>query len=155
LHPDIFEIPGRGAFINNNPGASILAAIPYALARPVIDPVVQRVQRQRAAAGVGAQAEYDSPWPLAREFYRKARERGLDIKFGLAGGVMQTLSMAPLSALSVVVMYHILRALTTSPRAAVMLALVYAFATPVFYRAAQLNQNLLVCHCALFAFAAL
>jgi hypothetical protein len=27
LHPDIFEIPGRGAFINNNPGASILGAV--------------------------------------------------------------------------------------------------------------------------------
>ena len=24
FHPDIFEIPGRGAFINNNPGASIV-----------------------------------------------------------------------------------------------------------------------------------
>ena len=23
LHPDIFEIPGRGVFINNNPGTSI------------------------------------------------------------------------------------------------------------------------------------
>jgi hypothetical protein len=31
LHPDLFEIPGRGSFINSNPGASLLAALPYAL----------------------------------------------------------------------------------------------------------------------------
>ena len=30
LHPDIFTVPGRGAYINNNPGASLLGAIPYA-----------------------------------------------------------------------------------------------------------------------------
>jgi len=28
LHSDIFELPGKGAFINNNPGASILGALP-------------------------------------------------------------------------------------------------------------------------------
>src|SRR5581483_9673617 len=58
LHPDIFELPGRGAFINNNPGASInnnpgasiLGALPYTLARPVIDRIVERIQRARAAS---------------------------------------------------------------------------------------------------------
>src|SRR5262245_42810896 len=48
LHDDILELPGRGAFINNNPGTSILGAIPYTLARPIIDRVVERVQRARA-----------------------------------------------------------------------------------------------------------
>jgi hypothetical protein len=41
---------------------------------------------------------------------------------------------------------------TGRPRAATLLALLYAFATPVFYRTAQLNQNLLLAHFALFAF---
>ena len=36
LHPDLFEIPERGSYINNNPGASILGALPYAAARPAI-----------------------------------------------------------------------------------------------------------------------
>src|SRR5689334_98194 len=49
LHPDIFELPGRGAFINNNPGASILGALPYALARPLVDRVLERTQQARAA----------------------------------------------------------------------------------------------------------
>jgi hypothetical protein len=154
LHPDIFELPGRGAFINNNPGASILGAAPYALARPVIDYAVQRVQQARAAPGA-AQPEYDSIYPLAREFYRAASERGLDVKFGLGAGAMQVLLMAPLSALSAVVMFWILFSLTGSPRAGLLLALLYAFATPVFYRTAQLNHNLLLAHSAFFAFALL
>ncbi|MFQ5666586.1 MAG: glycosyltransferase family 39 protein [Candidatus Binatia bacterium] len=155
FHPDIFIVPGRGAFINNNPGASILAAIPYALARPAIDRIVQRVQRQRTAHPRPQPPAYDSPWPMAREFYGKARARGLDIKFGLGAWVMQAFLMAPLSALSAVVMFGILLSLTASVRAACLLALLYAFGTPIFYRTAQLNQNLLVGDCAFFAFALL
>ena len=57
LHPDLFEFEGR-AFINNNPGASIIGAVPYTLARPVIDRVVQRVQTRRAAAPEPQAASY-------------------------------------------------------------------------------------------------
>jgi hypothetical protein len=152
LHPfDIFEIPGRGAFINNNPGASILGAIPYILFRPIIDRVVERVQSQRAASSLPARG-YNTKYPLAREFYQKARARGLDVKFGLAAGVMQAFLMAPLSALSVAVMFYVLINLISSVRGALMVALLYAFATPIFYRTAQLNHNLLVSHFAFFSF---
>ena len=155
LHPfDIFEISGRGAFINNNPGTSILGAIPYALARPIIDPIVEYVQRTRIGSEEPSD-EYQTVYPLAREFYRKAREKGLDVKFGLAAAVMQALLMAPLSALSVVLMFRILLSLNVTSGAALFLALLYAFATPIFYRTAQLNQNLLISHFALFAFALL
>lgn len=154
LHDDIFEVPGRGAFINNNPGASILGAIPYALARPVIDPFVRRVQNKRVASG-RRDREYKTTNPEHRAFFRRSYERGLDVKLGLAAGVMQVLVMAPVSALSVVVMFGMLRNHTESTRAALLLALLYGFATPVFYRSAQLNHNLLAGHCALFAFALL
>ena len=154
LHPDIFELPGRGAFINNNPGASILGAVPYALARPLIDRVVARVQRARASMP-DDERQYNTIYPLTQEFFRQARARGLDVKLGLAAGVMQAFLMAPLSALSAVVMFYLLLSLTQSVRTATFLALLYAFATPVFYRTAQLNHNLLVSHCALFAFALL
>ncbi|HEX5418006.1 MAG TPA: hypothetical protein VFZ25_20300 [Chloroflexota bacterium] len=153
LHPDIFALPGRGAYIDNNPGASILGAVPYALLRPVVDRVVER-ERQLRAASHQPPPDYSSIYPMAREFYRNAYERGLDVKFGLAAAIMATLLMAPLSALSAVVMFYIFGCLT-STRAALWLSLLYAFATPVFYRTAQLNQNLLVSHCALFAFALL
>ncbi len=153
MHPDIFEIPGRGTFINNNPGASIVGAVPYLLARPLIDRVSSRVQQKRQADAAADAPDYESPWPMAREFHRRAHARGLDVKFGLAAGVMQAFAMAPISALSVVVMFMILTHLASSVRAGVLLALLYAFATPVFFRTAQLNQNLLVSHCGLFAFA--
>ena len=156
LHPDIFELAGRGAFINNNPGASIVGAIPYVLARPLIDRAVNLVQQTRAANPNTAEADdYDTIYPMAREFVRQARARGLDVKFGLAAGVMQAFAMAPLSALSAVVMFYVLASRGASVRAAAALALLYAIATPVFYRTAQLNHNLLVAHSAWFAFALL
>ena len=109
MHPDLFEKEGYGWHIGNNPGASMLAAIPYALARPVIDPIVNRVQQRRAAAGVTEPPSYNSPWPMARDFYKEAWRRGFDIKFGLAAFVMQALCMAPISALGAVVMFFLLR----------------------------------------------
>jgi hypothetical protein len=151
LHPDIFEIPGRGAFINNNPGTSMMGAVPYVLTKPVIDRIVSYVQRSRSLSP-DQDREYDTIYPNGREFYQEARARGLDVKFALAAGVMQALLMAPLSAFAAVVMFLILERLTSSRRAALFLALLYAFATPIFYRTAQLNQNVLQAHFALFAF---
>ena len=151
LHPDIFELPGRGVFINNNPGASILGAIPYIITRPVIDFAVNRVQQIRESSDQGP-PEYDTSFPGRAKFYRIAYEKGLDVKFALAAGVMQAGLMAPVSALSVVVMFYVLLKLTSSVRASLMLALLYAFATPIFYRTAQLNHNLLLAHFAFFAF---
>jgi len=151
LHPDIFAIPGRGAFINNNPGASILGAIPYILARPVIDRIVAEVEAFRKSTGQPP-PEYNTIYPLARQFYQEAYKRGLDVKFGLAAGVMAVLLMAPLSALSVVVMFFVLLALTGSQKSALWLAILYGFATPVFFRTAQLNHNLLQSQFAFFAF---
>lgn len=155
LHDDIFAIPGRGAFINNNPGASMLAAFPYTLARPVIDRIAEHSRRARAMAPASQPRDFRAPQVRDREFYRKAWERGLDVKLGLAAGVMQAWGMAPLSALSVAVMFRILASRVASIRVAAALAALYGIATPVFFRTAQLNQNLLVAHCALLGFAAL
>ena len=155
LHTDTFELPDRGSFINNNPGASIIGAVPYTLFRPITDRIVERVQRSRAGNPQAESQQYDSIYPMAREFYRSAREKGFDIKFGLAAGITQTFAMAPISALGVVVMFWIFLALTDSSRTSVILSLVYAFATPIFLRTAQLNQNALLASFALFAFALL
>ena len=155
LHHDIFEMPGRGRFINNNPGAAIIGAIPYALFRPLTDGVVERVQASRLANPQSAQTEFNSIYPLAREFYQKSREKGFDVKFGLAAGITQGFAMAPISALGVVVMFWIFLGLTQNTRTSVWLALLYAFATPIFFRTAQLNQNVLLANFALFAFALL
>lgn len=155
MHPDIFEKKGYGWHIGSNPGVSMLAAIPYALMRPVTDRIVERVRLARAANPDQEPPEYDSPWPMAREFYKESWKRGLDIKFGLAAMVTQVLCMAPSSALAVVLMFYILATLTRSERTALWLALLYAFATPVFFRTGYLNHNLMLGHIAFLGFAAL
>jgi hypothetical protein len=155
MHPDLFEKPGYGWHIGNNPGASMLAAVPYALARPLIDPIVAAVQRARAASGQTEPPSYASPWPMARDFYREAWRRGFDVKFGLGALVMQSMCMAPSSALGVVVMFFVLRRLVGSDRTACWLALLYAFGTPVFFRTGFLNHNMMLGTFAFMGFVAM
>lgn len=143
MHWDLFETPGRGWHIGNNPGTSMLAAIPYALVRPVADRIVDTVNRRRVASGAEP-PEYASPWPMAREFYKEAWRRGYDVKFGIAAVVMQLFCMAPISAFGVVLMFLTLRHLSGSADKALWLALLYAFGTPVFFRTGFVNQNMIV-----------
>jgi hypothetical protein len=155
MHPDLFEKEGYGWHIGNNPGASMLAAIPYALARPIIDPIVNRVQAARAASGQLEPPGYNSPWPMAREFYRESWRRGFDVKFGLGAFVMHFFCMAPSSALGVVAMFWLLRVMCRSDRTATWLALLYAFGTPVFFRTGFLNHNLMLGTFAFMGFVAM
>jgi hypothetical protein len=150
LHPDLFEHPGYGWHPGGNPGISMIGAIPYAAARPVIDRVVARVNASRQVSGAEP-PPYDSPWPMAREFFNNAWRRGYDVKFALGAFVMQTGAMAPISAAGVVLMFLYLAEVTGSRRKALALALLYAFATPVFLRTGFLNHNVVVGH---FVFAA-
>ncbi len=155
IHPDIFILEGRGTFINDNPGASIMGAIPYALSRPITDRIIERVQKSRAENPQPQATNYDTIYPMAQEFYKNAREKGFDVKFGLAAGLTQAFVMAPISVLSVVLMFFVLLNLTKNTQASVVLALLYAFATPIFYRTTQLTQNVLLPPFAFFAFALL
>jgi hypothetical protein len=140
LHPDLFETESRGWRQGNNPGIAFFAAVPYALARPLIDPIAERVRQRRAASGA-APPEYDTPWPNQRAFFEAAWQRGLDVKLGLAVLVTQWFFMAPLCAFSAVLVFLALTRIFGSRRTALWLAVLYAFATPVFYRAAFLNHN--------------
>ncbi|HEX9563840.1 MAG TPA: hypothetical protein VF981_07705 [Gemmatimonadaceae bacterium] len=150
LHPDLFEFPGRGWYINSNPGASILAAIPYGvLVRPAI------ALATRIAPGIAESkppATYDDPRPNRTRFMNAARARGLDVVLGLAAlGTAVTL-MAPLSGLSAVLLFGYLRPRLGSDWQALSMALVYGLATPTLFRAAFLNQNAIVAHLTLAAF---
>ncbi len=155
MHPDLFEKPGYGWHIGNNPGVSMLAAIPYALCRPVIDRIVENVNQKRKASGLTEPPSYNSPWPMRREFYKESWRRGYDVKFGLAAFVMQSMAMAPSSALGVVIMFYVLRRLFRSDKTALWLALLYAFGTPVFFRTGFLNHNLMLGHIAFMGFVAM
>jgi hypothetical protein len=155
MHSDLFDMPGFGWHINSNPGASFLASVPYFVAKPAIDRIVDAVNRSRAASGQKEPAAYNSPWPMARQFYREAWRRGLDVKLGLAAIVMQVFCMAPVSALGVVAMFYLLRRVFGSDRAGFWLSLLYAFGTPVFFRAGILSHNMIMGHLAFFGFLAL
>ena len=151
LHPDLFETPGRGWHIGNNPGISMFAAIPYALLRPVIDPIVEGVRERRERAGLTEPPAFESEWPNQRAFFAEAWRRGLDVKLALAAAVTQLLFMAPVCAAGAVLMFALLRRLLPTERQAAGLALLFAFGTPLFYRAGFLNHNMVL---GLFAFAA-
>lgn len=152
LHPDLFEIEGRGAYINNNPGASMLGAIPYAIAYPVISAVLKA---NPALTQPRPPGEYDDPRPNRTRFMNEARARGLDVKLGLAAAVMHVGLMAPLGALAAIVVFGFARAILRDDKWALGIALLYAFVTPIFFRSAFLNQNAILAHCTLFAFLAL
>jgi hypothetical protein len=155
MHPDLFEKKGFGWHIGANPGASMLGAIPYALSRPVVDRIVEKVNRARAASGIQEPPQYHSPWPMAQEFYLEAWRRGFDIKFGLGAIVMQAFCMAPISALGVVAMFYFLRRVFGEDRTAFWLALLYAFGTPVFFRTGFLNHNMILGHLTFIGFLAM
>lgn len=150
LHPDLFEKEGYGWHINNNPGASMVAAVPYAAFAPVVNRIVARVQHHRATSGTAEPPNYNSPWPMAREFFKQSWLRGYDIKFGLAAAITQMLCMAPISALGVVAMFYVLRQVFGSDKTATWLSLLYGFGTPVFFRTGFLNQNMLMANAAFF-----
>jgi hypothetical protein len=153
LHPDLFEIPGRGGYINNNPGVSMLAAVPYAiLVRPAI---ALAVWLRPSLAQPKPPAAYDDPRPNRTKFMNAARERGLDIVLGLAAIGTQVTFMAPLGALGALLMFFALRARLENERAALWWALAYAFATPLLFRSGFLNQNAAIAHCVLGAFLAI
>lgn len=152
LHPDLFEIEGRGAFINNNPGASMLGAVPYALARPAID-LLLRLKPELESPK--PPATYDDPRPNRTRFMNEARARGLDVKLGLAALSTGIGLMAPLGAAAAVLMFLFLRTRLGNARTALWLALLYAFGTPVFFRSAFLNQNAILAHLTLGAYAVL
>ncbi len=154
LHYDIFKnppsTPHGGTHHGANPGISMLAAIPYAALRPLVDLVVARTLSSRPTTDT--LAVYNDPREARVKFYREVRRRGLDVRFGLVGIITMVFCMAPLSAFGVVVMFRMLVGAGLTDRSALGLSLLYAFATPVLFRSAYLNQNLAVGVVALASF---
>jgi hypothetical protein len=149
LHPDLFAIEGRGAYINNNPGASFLGALPYAVAYPAIAAILRA---RPELAQPKPPTRYDDPRPNRNPFLTKARERGLDVKLGLAAASIHAGLMVPLAAIAALLVFLFLRERLRDEKKALWLALLYAFGTPVFFRSAFLNQNMLVAHFTLGAY---
>lgn len=141
LHPDLFPIEGRGAYINSNPGASMLGAVPYALARPAIEGLF-RLRPDLATPK--PPAAYADPRPNRTLLMNEMRARGLDVRLALAALVTQFGLMAPLGALAAVLVFLFFRTRLGNDRTALWVALGYALVTPLLFRSAFLNQNALL-----------
>ncbi|MBK8248091.1 MAG: hypothetical protein IPK85_11910 [Gemmatimonadetes bacterium] len=152
LHSDLFEIPGRGGYINNNPGASLAGAVPLVVARPALAALFAWKPELIAAKPPAA---YDDPRPNRSKFMNAARARGLDIKLGLAALLTGAGAMAPLGALAAWLLFRYLAHRGMAERQAAGWALAYAFATPLLFRSAFLNQNALLAHATLGAWIAM
>jgi hypothetical protein len=138
---DIFTAPRGGAFINNNPGASLTGAIPLILLRPLLARVDEWNRKL--------------PRPDVRvdesELFRRTLREGRAFYFLLTAFLTVALVMAPVTAGTAA--YLCARAmeagLATKPAA--LVALLYGLATPVLFRTVNLNHNMLAGDAGFFA----
>jgi hypothetical protein len=130
-----------------------VAAVALAPLYPAIRAVNQAVVSRRSTSQ--AVPEYGDPRPNRQRFFQEVWKRGRDVEFGLIAIVTVVFCMAPLTAASAVVMLRVLRQAGMMPREALLYALAYAFATPVFFRTGTLSHNLMEAHATLLSFAIL
>jgi hypothetical protein len=138
---DIFRGPGGGAYMNNNPGASLTAVAPLLPLRPVLAMVDRWNQRQPRLV---------PPHDDGELFWRTLRE-GRAIYFMLVEFLTVALVMAPLTAGTAAFLCARLAGSGIPRRYAAATAMLYALGTPVFFRAAYLNHNLLVANAGIVA----
>jgi hypothetical protein len=131
---DIFQGPRGGAFINNNPGASLTGAIPLVLLRPLlarVDRWNQTLPRPKPPAAEG-------------EIFRKTVDAGRGFYFLLVAFLTVALVMAPATAGTAAYFCSRLVDAGLPAANAAWVALLYGVATPVLFRTGHLNHNLLV-----------
>jgi hypothetical protein len=144
VNVDIFRGPKGGAYINNNPGASIAGALPIALARPLLRRI-ERMNARRPPPRVDPKLDAVVLWKAVgqhREWYFLA------VAFLTVAGLM-----APATALAVAATYLVLVRTAELPnRVALAAAAILAVGTPFFLRTGYLSHNLLVAVAALWGF---
>jgi hypothetical protein len=131
---DIFRSPSGGAYINNNPGASLLGAVPLFLLRPVlirVDEWNRRLPRTRPAVDDG-------------ELFWRTLVEGRAFYFLVVEFATVVFVMAPMTAWTAGYFYSRLAEAGVPAAHAAAAALLYGLGTPVFFRTAHLNHNLLV-----------
>ena len=130
---DIFPGPTGGAYINNNPGASLTGAVPLLLLRPWL----ARVDRWN-------QKLPRIPVKYNGELFWRTLAEGRAFYFLLVEFVTVAMVMAPATAGTAAYLCSRLAAAGVQPDHSAGMALLYGLGTPVLFRAAHLNHNLLV-----------
>lgn len=141
FHADIFVHTDGHAYVGNQVAGSLPAVIPLLYFKPVLD-ALQAYSLRRLAEGGAPEASYRTDRPNRAAFFREVRRRGLALRFGAASVATSVFLMAPLSAAFVAWMFLILRRRGVAEGRATLLALLFGFGTPVFYRTAHLNHNM-------------
>jgi hypothetical protein len=142
MHWDLFRHTDGHVYTGNNVLGSLVAVPPLFAFDPLLDRLEAHSKRKLAEnPRPGATYDTGGKYPLREAMFRKVVLAGLDLRFGASTAITSVLLMAPLSALLVVLVYRVLVARGVERPRATWLALLFAFATPVFYRAAHLNHN--------------
>ena len=131
---DIFKGPNGGAYINNNPGASLTGAIPLRLLRPLlvrVDAWNRSLPRPNRRSNEG-------------ELFQRILDEGRAFYFLLIGFLTVALVMAPATAGTAAYLCSRLAAGGLPAASAACVALLYGLGTPVLFRTGLLNHNLLV-----------
>jgi len=144
FHSDIFVHTDGHAYINNNVGASSSPPCRYSSLSPSCASSM-RVRARTSPRPVVPSTRATTPnTRTSAELFRRVRERGWDLRFGASAAITSALLMAPLSALMVVLMFDTLRRRGLALGRALLLSAAFAFATPLFFRTAFLNHNMMV-----------
>jgi hypothetical protein len=131
---DIFRGPAGGAFINNNPGASLTGAIPLVMLQPLLtraDAWSRTLPRKAPSRDDG-------------ELFWRTLAEGRAAYFLLVEFLTVALAMAPATAGAMAFLCARLISAGISGANAAAASLLCGLATPLLYRAAHLNHNLLV-----------
>jgi hypothetical protein len=131
--PDIFPGPRGGAYINNNPGASLTGAVPLLLLRPILIRVDEWNQRLPRRPYQGQ----DDP------IMARMAAEGRTFYFLLVAFITVALVMAPVTALAVAFLYVRAREAGLCAAQAAAVSLLCGLGTPLLFRTGHLNHNLL------------
>ena len=151
FHPDIFVHTDGHSYIGNNVAGSVIAAIPLFVFDPILDQIERYEKRKIQREGV-PETIYRTRHTNSIKLLQKVKENGLSLRFGAATVVTSVFLMAPLSALTIVFMFHILCKRGQSSRQALWLSLLFGFGTPFFFRTGVLNHNMLIMYAVFLAF---
>ncbi|MGD0629630.1 MAG: hypothetical protein ABR987_09765 [Terracidiphilus sp.] len=130
---DIFSGPHGGAYINNNPGASLAGAVPLLLLRPIL----ARVDAWNQQLPRHIPQNPDDPILL-----RMAAE-GRTFYFLLVAFVTVALLMAPATAFAIALLCKRMIEAGIPASHSASVSLLCGLATPLIFRTGHLNHNLL------------
>lgn len=152
FHPDIFAHTDGHAYVGNNVAGSYVAVLPLLLFDPALDALERWEKAQLEVSGVGSTEYRVEDHPNSQVFYRMAKEAGLTLRFGGSAAVTSAFLMAPLMAGMVVLIFSILVDRAVGWRRALWISLLFAFGTPIFFRAGVLNHNVMLMATTFLAF---